>query len=161
MIEYGWEQGYSIKVITVDELRNERNYGDHEIASVPMLYFRGERQIYINPAARMFTTGDPEAEAQEQARDRWWAIGSTRALVDHEIGHARHHENLGDQAYAEEALRQPFDVDTILKISAEVSSYAATSPVEFVAETYTALVHGKTFGAEIMAIYKGLGGVIP
>jgi hypothetical protein len=42
-----------------------------------------------------------------------------------------------------------------------VSAYAATRPVELVAEVYSGLKAGKIYDATIMGWYHRLGGVMP
>jgi hypothetical protein len=44
-------------------------------------------------------------------------------------------------------------------IAREVSKYATTNVREFVAEVYAAMIAGRKFSSDIMALYKRFGGV--
>jgi len=46
-------------------------------------------------------------------------------------------------------------------IASKVSRYGASSPNEFVAETFAGIVLGKTYSADVMSLYDDLGGPKP
>ncbi len=96
------------------------------------------------------------------------------SIVNHEMGHLQHHNNIPKNLYydlrKEEAikdkklskktkdLRELFQskIDT----AGQVSSYAKTSPLEFVAEVFAGLCEDVKFSDEILELYQKLGGVI-
>ncbi len=80
----------------------------------------------------------------------------------HEMGHMHHqsiypkYEEAGAQMTQ---LRKDFTYDTEKRqIPYRVSSYAASSPLEFVAEVYTGLRKGQHFDNEVMSLYRKYNG---
>ena len=80
----------------------------------------------------------------------------------HEMGHMHHrsiyprYEEAGAQMTQ---LRKDFTLDTeTSRIPYRVSSYAASSPLEFVAEVYTGLRKGQHFDNEVMSLYRKYNG---
>ena len=65
----------------------------------------------------------------------------------HEVGHTLRRQPKG------EVLRDAFET-----VAARVSEYAKRSTDEFIAEVFSARVCGRTFDAEVMAMYEALGG---
>ena len=84
----------------------------------------------------------------EDGRDGKWALQT----VIHEIGHAIHFQM---QAPQWGALRSS---PVNHSVAYEVSMYAATNNLEFVAETFTRLILGRTFSRAVMDWYNALGG---
>lgn len=103
------------------------------------------------------------------------------SLIEHEMGHLQHQANLEslfgalvivsdktlqnirivrsfiNDKYAEE-MQEDFKNST--KIAKKVSSYAAISPMEFVAECYAKMVDSIKLDDDVMKLYIKLGGVI-
>lgn len=82
----------------------------------------------------------------------------------HEMGHMHHqliypkYQEAGSQM---SQIRIDFASDTAkLQIPYRVSSYAASSPLEFVAEVYTGLRKGQHFDNEVMSLYRRYNGPI-
>jgi hypothetical protein len=159
LMEYGRSQGFKIEVLSPEELAKRFGMTAEEIASVPASYDRIDRTIYINPASKFFAKGPAKVTA-EQAEMRWWSASRVEQVIDHEIGHARHHQALG-HAFDRPELRSSFDEETTAKIREWVSGYAAQSPVEFVAEVYAGLKAGIQYKKVVMDFFVGLGGVFP
>lgn len=93
--------------------------------------------------------------------------------LNHELGHLRHQEavnnyNLMKKVDEFNALSQPVSDIThefvtnpqIQQTARKVSDYATESPLEFVAETFSQLMEGKTFSDDVMALYKKYGGPV-
>lgn len=91
--------------------------------------------------------------------------------LNHELGHLRHQEcvnnyNLMKKIEEYKLMGQPVSDITkefvtdkqIQQTARKVSDYATESPLEFVAETFSQLMEGKTFSEDIMALYKKYGG---
>ena len=91
--------------------------------------------------------------------------------VFHEIGHVEHSRRLGikyynsivpsDAAEKQEEYRKMFAASELKHGELSyISDYAQTSPGEFVAETFAAILDGNTISKEIMDVYKKYGGPI-
>lgn len=91
--------------------------------------------------------------------------------LNHELGHLRHQEcvnNYDMMKKVEEfkTLGKPVSDITqdfvtnkqIQQTARKVSDYATESPLEFVAETFSQLMEGKTFPDDVMALYKKYNG---
>lgn len=111
--------------------------------------------------------------AQADGRSGWHSSGAPDELVVHEIGHLLQSpaglkydrwpayaattvsaaaEGVASRAEAqEETIR-------LLRVASTVSDYATRNPGEFVAETFNGLAHGKTYGDDVMTLYRALGG---
>jgi len=102
--------------------------------------------------------------------------GGAFRTINHEIGHAVHYQNVGEEQFknlryfggrekdylkASQRLKAELGDSLYGSIQSNVSMYATTSPTEFVAETYSYLCNGQKFSNEIMDLYKKYGGVIP
>ena len=83
-------------------------------------------------------------------------------VIAHETGHVLH----GGSGFFEavRGMKRKFANDPVLseklrtRIFQEVSPYAATMPIEFVAEVFTGLRQGKTFESDIMDLYDAMRG---
>ncbi len=80
----------------------------------------------------------------------------------HELGHRQHwfaidRDKARFRAMAESGSWSAGDIWA----AARVSGYAATSPREFVAETWAGMKQGKRYDGEIMALYQRFGGPPP
>ena len=85
-------------------------------------------------------------------RDGFVSSDSDLHFIAHEMGHVLH----GDKSYKyREAAIMPIAEEPIKK---EVSPYAATHPLEFVAEVFAGKVSGKTYSDRVMNYYKTLEG---
>jgi hypothetical protein len=89
----------------------------------------------------------------------WFSSSAPDHIIAHEVVHAEHFKALGkDQFEQAKKLRfRPEHIGTAQK----VSRYAATKPVEFVAEVGAGLKAGKTYDADVMGMYRKLGGPRP
>ena len=80
----------------------------------------------------------------------------------HEMGHMHHqsiYPNYEDAGSQFSQTRIDFTIDTNKRrIPYRVSSYAASSPLEFVAEVYTGLRKGQIFDNDVMSLYKKYNG---
>ncbi|WP_086930432.1 hypothetical protein [Agarilytica rhodophyticola] len=74
----------------------------------------------------------------------------------HELVHAAHTKTAGELNTF--GMSQASFTNRGKKIAGSVSMYASQSPAEFVAETGTALLLGRSVNQEAMSLYKNLGG---
>jgi hypothetical protein len=76
--------------------------------------------------------------------------------VFHEIGHMAHSDAVGSRY--DNLKNHTFPKDALESIRTEVSKYATTNGLEFVAEVFAGLLAGKTFSDVVMRQYKLLDG---
>ena len=84
----------------------------------------------------------------------WWASGSAAQVVHHELGHALHSQ------WRSYITASSWRIKGAKVIARQVSKYAATTPAEFVAETFAGLVSGKVYSPEVLLLYRKVGGPI-
>lgn len=82
-------------------------------------------------------------------------------VIYHEYGHFRHFRTTSFTALKQ--CNPEFKANTFKqKIASEISSYAKTEPMEFVAEVYAGLMNGAKYSPEVMALYRSYNGpVVP
>jgi lambda family phage portal protein len=93
-----------------------------------------------------------EADIQKGVASGWIAQGN---IVLHEHGHNLHQKSAGDSY---DRLKSWPYRDSQRPIAAKVSRYAASNPVEFVAETFGAHVSGKTIPEDVRRLYVQMKG---
>ena len=126
---------------------NERYYA---------LYDWFSRKLTINPNSA-FWAGGPEAIAQRIAdayREGEWSSDHRFHPILHEIGH-HVHAGVNRAGYVQLAnLDEPLASFQRRQdeIEREVSRYAASAPIEFVAEVYAGRMAGRTFPESIMEL---------
>ena len=80
-------------------------------------------------------------------------------VIYHEYGHFRHFRTTSFTALKQRNAE--FKSNTFKQhIAEEVSSYAKTEPMEFVAEVYAGLMNGAKYSSEVMALYRSYNGPI-
>lgn len=73
----------------------------------------------------------------------------------HELGHFLHyHQN---RSMFHDLTGTEFAGDKA-DVAGSVSAYAAEKPREFIAEVFLGMVYGRTYSADVMEMYDGLGG---
>jgi hypothetical protein len=133
-------------------------YGDQRVQEVPAAYSPTTKTIYLNEQHPYWQ--NPRSLMDPASASKWFSSGSDEHAIVHEIGHAVHNALIGDTNY-QRVRAHKFRAEQAALVKAEVSGYAATQPVEFVAELYAALKSGKTFSPEVMALYRRFGGPTP
>ena len=83
----------------------------------------------------------------------------------HEMGHAQHFCNISLYDFnkgmlSDKATEEFLKNSEAQKIAGKISWYAQTSPIEFVAETFKALMSGKELSPETLELYKQYKGPI-
>jgi hypothetical protein len=94
-------------------------------------------------------------ELNNNVKIKWLA---TNDLFAHEYGHNTHMKSLGEEKSAQ-YIKQKL-TDNEARVASEVSDYAKTNPLEFVAETFAGHVNGKKYSKSVYNLYKSYGGPI-
>lgn len=125
------------------------------LSRVPAAYAQSTKTVYINEQHPYWQ--DPQAFVDKQYAQAWFSQGKDNHAIVHEVGHAVHHKEIGDQNFrkVKEHVMKPTEADLIRK---EVSHYGATEPLELIAEVYVAMKNGKTFSPQVMSLYHKYGG---
>jgi len=98
---------------------------------------------------------DPDGFATLMRETGVMASPDAAGLMRHEMAHGLHYK---DRAY--NLAQIPLNPEQ-KAIAMEVSRYAATNRVEFVAETYAGITGGRTFGKPVMDLYEEWRGPKP
>lgn len=109
-----------------------------------------EITLRINPKADAWS--DPEL-LRENEDDGWMSTGDTVGILRHELGHVAHLRTLGSYSTFERYGHKRLSTDE-RKIATRVSGYAASEPVEFIAETFAGVGAGKQYDAKVIALYQ-------
>ena len=136
------EQGY-----TVDADFVPRTHGSRSVYGTFYPSYTHKPTIALGCNTFIFW-GELDERHGEDGRDGRQALQT----VIHEIGHAIHFQTRAPQWGA---LRSS---PVNYMIAAQVSMYATTNNLEFVAETFTRLILGRTFNQTVMDWYDALGG---
>ena len=92
-------------------------------------------------------------ELNNNVKIKWLA---TNDLFAHEYGHNAHMQSLGEEKSAQ-YIKQKL-TDNEARVASEVSDYAKTNPLEFVAETFAGHLNGKKYSKSVYNLYKSYGG---
>ena len=117
----------------------------------------------------------------DEERSGWRSTTDRAGIVLHEFGHAAHYYEIGyDRIMASmndgwpaladnDALADAVGIAglqgylraaALQQVAGQVSQYAATNPVEFVAEAFAGTVQGKRYGPAVYELYAALGGPV-
>lgn len=115
------------------------------------------QQIQLNQISSFWK--NPGKRARENRRSGWWSTSSPVGALYHEIGHLRDPKLKQEQGRWAGGLSPWLNNygprgDTKKSLASRVSGYAATSPAEFIAETYAGLRTGRKYDREVMAAYR-------
>lgn len=157
--DYGEKQGHTLKLATDEDLKIKFGWTDKQIETSPAAYYPLERQIYINPRATAWQK--PGTVVRENNEGGWWSFTKSTGLIDHEIGHAEHHIQAGDNGYLNAKALGPFTGALKQTVSEKVSGYASKNRLELVAEVYAGMKSGKVYGDDILKMVRDLGGALP
>ncbi len=113
---------------------------------------------------------NPAKHFETQRKEKFLVDPSPMGVAHHEVGHARLHAELIRRYGLEEGTRRywmlardEFKDENEFKqrLKKVASRLAAIDKNEFVAEIYSGLVIGRTYPAEVLALYDELGGMRP
>lgn len=116
----------------------------------------GETYLFANPLYQHW--GQLSADAAQQYQRGQWSTSHPYHVIRHEMGHFVYYR-ANPARYL--AMRTQRLTAAEQQIASGVSAYAATSVMEFIAETFAVLVDGKALPATVLALYARLGGVHP
>lgn len=130
--------------------------------------------------AQMASKNLLSANAEMQAKKGFWASSSPNVTMIHETGHVLHHQVMWQEFEGFQIQTQGWeraakwfasegvegfgglgglsDREAMMNIARKVSRYATTTPLEFVAETFSGLVRGIKYDADVMRLYRSLRG---
>lgn len=92
--------------------------------------------------------------ASDQYKAGFNSSDSPDHMMRHELGHVAHMKVTGGL----KASREHWDADAKGIAAKDISRYAAKNPDEFVAEVFAGHRAGKSYGAEVMALYSKFEG---
>ncbi len=114
-------------------------------------------ELQINSASPLWKQPDMAAFAAKMKDKRWVPTADENTFFFHESGHYKHMLEAGKERYA--ALSAAgWPSEQMQATARKVSTYAATEPVEFVAEVYAGKMGGRKFSPEIEELYERLNG---
>ena len=114
----------------------------------------GKSYLYLNPQATYWA--DPAAEAKQQYQVKYWSSDHPHHAIWHELGHLMFFRKASTVYWKNPSLTQPEAA-----IAGQVSLYAEQSVREFMAETFAALLAGRTLPADVLNLYQQYGGTLP
>jgi hypothetical protein len=97
------------------------------------------------------------------------ANAKAEAVVVHELGHILHEKesgkdfweikkNKGKEVEFQEENDRARPINAPMKLANQVSQYAGTGIIEYIAEVFTGLVYGTHYSDEVIALYVQQGG---
>ena len=115
---------------------------------------------------------DPRATAIKARRSGEWASSSPMHTLYHEIGHTRDKgarrrmEGRSKESWALAPASRNYDQQIkrgseMMRLARRVSRYAASSPAEFIAETYGGLRTGRRYDYQVMRAFREAMGLSP
>ncbi|MFI3218186.1 MAG: phage minor head protein [Methylococcales bacterium] len=94
-------------------------------------------------------------DASDYFKSKFWSTNSKSHAIYHEFGHFMHYTQ--DSALYLKLRGAEFTAEEAL-IAQQVSLYAATKPIEFIAEVFAKLSVGASVSNKVMGLYKQLSG---
>lgn len=148
-----------VDIATISEAEAEKMFG---VKNFMGFFSPKYSKVFLN--SDIFGRGNHLANEQLRGfRSHLFSSGHPDSTVHHEIGHAKHYREIKDRMYSKRGrqwhdFRKPFPKLLGRRVGREVSGYAATNKVEFVAEVYAGVKGGQKYSPRIMQYYKRLGG---
>ena len=117
-------------------------------------FHSGTRTLYVNPDA---ATGEDRRADFEAG---FLSTPDQQGNIMHEMIHSKHSSAAlsNDGPSLDELREDNFDSDEKEMIREEVSDYAATNGMEFVAEVGAGVLSGQEYSDDVMELYDDLGG---
>ena len=117
-------------------------------------FHTGQRTLYVNPDA---ATGENRRADFEAG---FLSTPDQQGNIMHEMIHSKHSRAAlsSDGPSLDELRADNFDSDEKAMIREEVSDYAATNGMEFVAEVGAGVLSGQEYSDDVMELYDELGG---
>lgn len=134
-----------VKTLSTKRFIAWHDSNDHEIG----------HRVTINPAAPYWK--DAAENAKRYHETGHFSTDDPHHPVIHEVGHAIHQKGM-NVSRRSSLLNHQFHGEQKSQIESEVSRYATTNGLEFVAEVFAGKVAGKTYNETIDRLYSFLGG---
>jgi len=132
------------------------------------------RTVKVNLNSKVWVSrGTQKVAANEAMTTNWFSTGGVSQTLVHETGHLLHYGGFKKNIFGNLINKSPsweeiinssagksrsLNVSSMKSTARKVGRYAESNPNEFVAETFSGLVHGVKYNDEIMDMYKLLGG---
>jgi hypothetical protein len=153
---YATDRG--VKIDTKGAAKVQATY-PHDHSLIPGYFNPNNREVVLNDRQRYYA--DPVKFMEDKFADNWFSSPHPDHIVHHEVGHALHYDKIGHAQWVY-LKRARFTPDQAAIAEAKVSRYAASEVLEFVAEVYASLVHGKRkIDPVVMALYNHFKGPLP
>lgn len=126
----------------------------------------GTHQVAINLNCQAWSSKrEMQGAMTRDAAVGFHPVPNYESIIVHEYGHVLHYTKTGgDLAVIRDNVRWGQSHDGVrldIGVARQVSRYATSNPMEFVAETFTGMVYGKTYSPEVMKMYRALKGHEP
>jgi hypothetical protein len=112
--------------------------------------------LLLNPLSKSWS--DMQSDVNRNFSTGYWSTNNQHHAIYHEMGHFMHYRQ-SKQVYLA-LISSKFKPDDLL-IAEKVSSYAKTSPAEFVAEVFAKLLNGDSVSDDVITLYEKLKGYKP
>lgn len=114
-------------------------------------------ELHVNPASRFWGLDIPK-EIARGFKEGYVPSANPNTMFFHEAGHYAHMRAVGAERYAALSSNKTWWSDAWEAVARQVTPYAASEPVEFVAEVYSGKLAGQKFSKEVEELYEYLGG---
>lgn len=118
----------------------------------------GRKMIFLDPASAHWAA--PDKVAADEFAAGWWSSDHRLHPIFHEAGHLAHYA-AAPKNYLQLYSAATFPPGAVDQIAGQVSGYAMTTPVEFVAEVFAGLIASRVYPQSVLSWYRQFGGVIP
>jgi len=146
------------RTLVVDDQLQALRIWKLQVDEAAASYHTGSDLILINARCKYWQ----QAEIDAAHARGWLATDHPDQIINHELGHWANRHKIGTEEF-EKLLKNksPMNPAMLARTRAEVSQYAATSRLEFVAEVHAGLKAGKTYSPKVMRDYERWGGAVP
>ena len=138
----------------------EKAQGKRKAVNIPAMYSNRTKTILVNEKCSYWKDPQKWMDENNHKQPPWFSTSNPDHIIVHEVGHAEHQKKAGDDRY-KEVLDRKFTAAEKALVAEHVSRYAATEPVEFVAEMYAGLAAKKEYNLQVSLLYLSLGGPLP
>ena len=135
-----------------------REFGGTQTRAEAGPFKSGDQRITVNTNQEAWqSTTELSISKKLDAGSGFTEIASSESVLVHEIGHTAHTAGMskGEEGFIRDSS---FKREKAKVTGVNVSRYARSSSMEFVAEVYTGKTYGKVYGQEVEDLYKELKG---
>ncbi len=113
-------------------------------------------RVTVNSTGRYWKA--PEENAKKHHLSGMFSTDNPFHPLFHEVGHSLHAKRFLTTSTESNLRNHHFYGEQLEQFKKEVGKYATTNGMEFVAEVFAGMVHGKTYSDRVMMVYKSLHG---